>query len=238
MKKVITYETLRNFAYSNDKLIQGAIRGIVVEFFGLGSTTVHHSDSGDAMEYAAQNILYVIPYNNPWNWMNDQAVAYTDEVIDVLCEHYGLGEDAKVVSTGGSMGGMSALVYTVYSKRTPVACVANCPVCDMPYHFTERPDLPRTIYSAYGSEEGELEEVLRRHSPIHLVDRMPKIPYTVFHCERDDRVNLEKHSLAFVKEMEKEHDITFIRVPLRPHCRLSPSAQLQYQKAILDALRD
>jgi len=33
MKKVITYETLRNFAYSNDRLIMGKIRGIVVEFF-------------------------------------------------------------------------------------------------------------------------------------------------------------------------------------------------------------
>ena len=57
-------------------------------------------------------------------------------------------ENIPVVSTGGSMGGQSALVYCAYSKRTPVACVANCPVCDTVFHFTERPDLPRTLYSA------------------------------------------------------------------------------------------
>ena len=237
MKKVMTYETLRRFAYSNDHLIEGEIRGIIVEFYGLGNGNMQNSDSGEALEYAAQNLLYVVPYNNPWCWMNDQAVHYTDEILDVLREHYGLSDQIGVVSTGGSMGGLSALVYTANSRTTPIACVANCPVCDLPYHFTEREDLPRTLYSAYGNEEGEsLEDVLRLHSPVHMVDRMPRIPYTVLHCEKDTRVNLERHSELFVKLMEEaKQDITFIRVPLRPHCRLAPTAQLQYQQAILKA---
>ena len=237
MKKVMTYETLRSYAYSNDHLINGEIKGIVVEFFGLGSTTVHKTDNGDALEYAEKGIVYIIPYNNPWNWMNAQAVAYTDEIIDVICEHYGLGDDVKVVSTGGSMGGLSSLVYTVYAKRTPVACVANCPVCDFPFHYTERPDLPRTIYSSIFNEEGELEEVLRRRSPLHLVDRMPRVPYTVFHCERDASVNINAHSIPFVEAMQKAgQDITFIRIPHRPHCNLTPAAWMQYRAAVLKAI--
>ena len=235
MEKIITYETLRKFAYSNDKLIKGEIKGIVLDFYGLGGMHMHGGDPATAKELAEKGILFVIPYTNPWCWMNASAVRYTDEVIDLLCDKYSLPSDIKIVSTGGSMGGLSALVYTRYAKRTPVACVTNCPVCDLVYHFTEREDLPRTLYSAFSEFDGTLNEALEAHSPIHLASEMPKIPYTVFHCEDDGLVNLEKHSLKFVEAM-KDHDVTLITVPLRGHCDLSPEAEIGYRKAILKAI--
>ena len=194
MKKIITYENLRSFAYSNDRLITGEIKGIVLNFFGLGGMTMYNSDPGDAIELAEKGVIYVVPYYDPWCWMNRQAVEYTDEIISVLCEKYGLDSSVKVVSTGGSMGGLSALVYCAYAKITPCACVANCPVCDLLYHFTERPDLPRTLYSAFYLYEGDMDTALRSCSPLHLVDKMPRIPYTIFHCSGDMAVNLENHS--------------------------------------------
>ena len=236
MEKIITYETLRNFAYSNDSLIKGKIKGIVLNFYGLGGMTIHNTDPGDALEYAEQGIIYVIPYYNPWSWMNKQAVAYTDEIISVLCEKYGLGPSVKIVSTGGSMGGLSALVYCAYAKITPCACVANCPVCDLPYHFTERPDLPRTLYSAFGEYDGDMQSALRSCSPLHLVEKMPNISYTVFHCDEDKSVNLEQHSKRFVEAMRESHQITFNTVPLRGHCDLSAEARVRYNQAILKAL--
>ncbi|MBO5051497.1 MAG: prolyl oligopeptidase family serine peptidase [Clostridia bacterium] len=236
MEKIITYETLRRFAYSNDKLIKGDIRGIVLNFFGLGGMPIFYDDSGEAKEFAAQGVIFVQPYYNPWCWMNAQAVDFVDEIVSVLVEHYGLGDGVKVVSTGGSMGGLSALVYTAYARITPVACVANCPVCDLPYHFTEREDLPRTLYSAFGTFEGSMDEALRSRSPLHLVEKMPHVPYTIFHCEDDRAVNLEKHSLRFVEAMRPTHDVAFITVPLRGHCDLSYEAHIQYREAILRAL--
>lgn len=236
MEKIINYENLRSFTYSNDKLIKGEIRGIVIEFTGLNRLTIHNDDPNDAFEYADKNVLYVIPYNNPWCWMNEQAVSYTDEIIDVLCEKYSLGDSVKIVSTGNSMGGLSSLVYCVYSKRTPAACVANCPVCDNVKHFHERPDLPRTLYSAYANFDGTMEEALAAHSPLHLVDKMPDIPYTIFHCEGDKAVNIHMHSEAFVEAMKDSHDIKLIKVPFRSHCNLSAEASVQFRRAILDAL--
>ena len=123
MEKIITYDTLRSFAYSNDKLIKGEIKGIVLDFYGLGGMHMHHSDPGDAVEYTENGILFVVPYYNPWCWMNKDAVDYTDEIIDVLAEKYSLSDNIKIASTGGSMGGLSALVYCAYAKRTPCACV-------------------------------------------------------------------------------------------------------------------
>ncbi|MBQ8344029.1 MAG: prolyl oligopeptidase family serine peptidase [Clostridia bacterium] len=237
MEKIITYENLRSFAYSNDRLITGEIKGIVLNFFGLGGMTMYNSDPGDAIELAEKGVIYVVPYYDPWCWMNRQAVEYTDEIISVLCEKYGLDSSVKVVSTGGSMGGLSALVYCAYAKITPCACVANCPVCDLPYHFTERPDLPRTLYSAFYLYEGDMDTALRSCSPLHLVDKMPKIPYTIFHCSGDMAVNLENHSEKLVKAMNNTHKVDFIVVPKRGHCDLSANARLMYNQAIWDALK-
>lgn len=235
MEKIITYETLRNFAYSNDKLIEGEIKGIILEFFGLGGMMMFNDDPTDAAEYAKKGIIYVIPYYNPWSWMNRQAVEYTDEIVSVLREKYGLESSLRVVSTGGSMGGLSALVYCAYASITPCACVANCPVCDLPYHFTERPDLPRTLYSAFGEYEGTMQEALLSCSPLHLVDMMPEICYTLFHCSDDKAVSIELHSKRFADAMKEEHKIDFIIVPSRGHCDLSPEAKAGYKQAILEA---
>lgn len=236
MEKIITYETLRNFAYVNDGICGRPIRGIVLSFFGLNGRDMYSDDTPDGQYFARRGILYVVPYNNPWAWMNRQAVSYTDEILDVLFAQYDLPGDLPVVSTGGSMGGLSALVYTKYARRTPVACVANCPVCDLPYHFTERPDLPRTLYSAFWNYEGTLDEALRSASPLHLAEGMPDAAYTVFHCGADRAVNKEMHSDRFVAQMQKHHRVTYIEVPGRGHCDLPPEERERYLAAAADAI--
>lgn len=222
MEKIITYENLRRFAYSNDQICVKPIRGIVLNFFGLNSTNMFDEDTKEGKRYAEKGIVYLVPYNNPWSWMNRQAVAYTDELIDVLISKYNLSEEIPIVSTGGSMGGLAALVYMAYAKRTPTACVANCPVCDLPYHFTERPDLPRTLYSAFWNYQGSLQDALESASPVHLAEQMPDADYYVFHCEADMAVNKQKHSDVFVEKLEKSHRVVYHAVPDRGHCDLTP----------------
>lgn len=235
MEKLITYPTLRNFAYSNDKICQKPIRGIALSFFGLGGKEMFAEDTELGLFLAEKGIILIIPYTNPWSWMNKQAVAYTDELIDVIMEEYGLPEDLPIVSTGGSMGGQSALVYTAYAKRTPKACVANCPVCDLPYHFTERPDLPRTLYSAFGQYDCSLEEALQSASPLHLAEagKMPDVKYTIYHCTEDKAVNKEMHSDRFVVAMH--YGVNYFAVPDRGQCDLPPEFRESYNQAIVSA---
>lgn len=222
MEKIISYENLRSFAYVNDKVCAGPIKGIVISFFGLGNMSMYANDTVEGEYYGEKGILYVVPYNNPWAWMNRQAAAYTDEIIDALMEKFGLDAGIPIVSTGGSMGGQSALVYMAYAKRTPAACVVNCPVCDMVFHYTERPDLPRTIYSALYNENGTLQEALEGISPLHLTARLPRVKYHFFHCEMDQAVNKQSHSDKLVEKMrEAGFDVTYDAVPGRGHCDLT-----------------
>ena len=237
MEKIITPENIRNFAYHNGEICVRPIRGIALSFFGLNNRSMFDEDTDEGIRYAKEGILFMHPYTQPWAWMNRQAVDYVDELLDVLFAMYELVEDTPIVSTGKSMGGLGSLVYMVYAKRTPVAAVANCPVCDLPYHYTERPDLPRTLYSAFYHYPGTMEEALLLNSPLHLIKRMPAAEYHVFHCEQDDKVNKAIHSDRFVERIEKLHPTTYDTVPERGHCDLTEEMQERFFDYVVGAIK-
>ena len=228
---LITYDTLRSYAYSNDRLVRGPIRGLVFDMMGLGNMELHDDDTPRGRRLAEKGIAYLIPCYDPWCWMNDQAIALCDELEDVLFARYGLRDDLPVVASGGSMGGLCALVYTRYARRTPAACVVNCPVCDAVWHFTERPDLPRTFYAAFGAEP-DFDAALKAHSPWHLADTMPPARYVVFHCRTDEAVNKAMHSDRFVKAMRPAHSVEYFDVEGRGHCRLDEADAEKYERLL------
>ncbi len=239
MERIMTYENLKSFAYVNDSVCEKPIRGIVIQFFGLGSQTRYPTDTVEGEFYGEKGMLYVYPYNNPWCWMNRQAVDFTDEIIDVLIDKYNLDKNIPIVSTGGSMGGQGALVYMAYTKHNTVACVANCPVCDVVYHYTERDDLPRTLYSAVYGMEGSLKDGLESISPLHLADKMPAAKYHIFHCTADNAVNIDSHSEKFVASMRAlGHSITFDKVQGRGHCALTLKMKKLYAEYIVNAIEE
>lgn len=238
MEKIINYENLSYFAYSNDKEIKGEIKGVVLDFFGLGGMGMYPEGTSTGHAFAEHNVLFVIPYTNPWGWMNMDEVHLTDEILDVLFEKYGLSDNIPIVSSGGSMGGLACIVYTKYAKRTPIGCVANCPVCDLPYHFTERVDLPRTLYSAFYGYEGDFDSALKSASPLHLIDTLPKkTDYIIFHCDKDSAVNINMHSERFVNELAKTRDVRFYIVKDRDHCDLDEGMKQRYFDEILSFIR-
>ena len=167
--------------------------------------------------------------------MNSQAQAYSDEILDVLYEGLNLEKNTPLIASGGSMGGQSALVFTRYSRHTPTACITNCPVCDMVYHYTERKDLPRTLYSALYPVNQPLDAALRSISPLHLCNEMPDIDYFIFHCEEDQAVNLKNHTLRFLEKM-KSFRVTFHSVPDRGHCDLPEEMWALWDSYILSSI--
>lgn len=242
MKNMITPDTLGQFCYSNSEHIEKEIKGICVSFRGLGASGMISDDTEvaaliptveRAKRLAEAGVLFFVPYLDPWNWLNRQAVETTDAIIDAIIKKHSLREDVRIISSGGSMGGMCALSYMVYAKRTPAACIANCPVCDLPFHFTERPDLPRTFYSAYYSSGMTMEEALRAHSPLHLADRLPEAKYYIFHCEEDRSVNIDAHTKKLLSAIGDRLDVTFHSVAGRGHCALTEEMSAKYEEYIV-----
>jgi len=205
-------------AWTSAEYLRGGIRGIILRFAGLNACDMRSVPDNSELEWSDQGGLVVVPYHEPWAWMNVQTRSFVDELVDAVKARHNLPANTPVISTGGSMGGQGALVYTRYSRHRVVACFANCPVCDVPFHYTERPDLPRTFHHAYGSY-GNIDAALREHSPLHLVDGMPRADYLLVHGVKDKSVAKVKHSDPFVAAMRAAGQrMEYIELPNMNHC--------------------
>jgi len=230
-------EPLERFAYANFPS-SVAPRGIVVDFMGLGNQWMAKPDEPPrGAVYAEAGAVYVVPYLDPWCWMNAAAVAMTDRILDLVKARAGLPADAPVVSIGGSMGGLCCLVWPRYTRHRVIAVAANCPVCDLPFHYTERPDLPRTLRAAFAAEP-DFEAALRARSPLHLAPTLPDVPHAVFHCTEDQAVGKAAHSDRFVAALRAlGRSVEYVEVPGRGHCDLDPDAQRRYEAFAVAALQ-
>lgn len=235
--KVITKDNFDKFTYTNAELLKKTPRAIVVEFHGLGDGRNEITEHTKLSYFFAEHdILYMLPYYGPWSWMNMRSVAITDEIIDAILEHFSIGS-LPVASTGLSMGGQGALIYTLRSKHPVKACATLCPVCDLVYHFTERRDTARSIYNAHYSFDMPFEKALELASPIHQTDKMPDIPYFIIAATADKDVNCEKHALAFTEKMKKYNKtVTVFSDEGQGHCDATPDAVNAYKNFIVDAL--
>lgn len=235
---IINRETVDCYAYSNSELCTKPIKGIVLEFHGLGYGDLIHGHNERSRMFAQNGVLYVFPYYGPWSWMNRNAVAIVDAVTDAFFDRFSLAPNTPIIASGGSMGGLSSLIYTRYAKRTPTACAANCPVCDLPFHRTERDDLPRTVYSAFCDYPMPFDDAVKTASPVHQAADMPKIPYLIVHCEEDKAVNKAKHSDVLVEALRKSgHEVEYIAVPGRGHCDMDEAAWKRYDGFILENIK-
>ncbi len=210
---------LDQFAYvSADYLSSSPVRAVFVTFPGLGSTEMRSALDPADVKLAREGALFVYPFVNPWNWMNARTVKFVDEVLAQVYRRHRLNKKCPLIARGGSMGGYSALTYAMFARRKPDAVIANCPVTDLHFHLTERPDLPRTIHDAMGSYEN-LTQILKERSPNHRPEKLPAARYLIVHGGRDKSVNKAAHSDKLVKQMRRRGlDVTYVEDERMGHC--------------------
>lgn len=229
----VTWQTLPMFCRSNVGQIKGPVRGIAVEHHGLGCGQFEENQVEAHGWLAEKGIVFIHPHYSPWAWMNRHAVKLTDDLVSTVKAHYRLPDDVPIVSYGGSMGGQGCLIWPCYSRHRISAVVANCPVTDLVYHYSERPDLPRTMGCAFEYADDLMEEI-RRRSPFHQIGRMPDIPYTILHGTKDDEVSKRFHSDRFVAAMRQAgRTVAYEASEGMGHCKLSPHTQKVFDRALL-----
>jgi dipeptidyl aminopeptidase/acylaminoacyl peptidase len=213
------FDRLADTAFIGSSFVKGEIRAVILRFHGLGAGGLKTGLDADELQMAGQGGLIVYPYYGPWSWMNRNARMLTDEIVEKVYKEFSLDDTVPLIITGGSMGGHAALNYARYSKRKPAAVVCNCPVTDPRYHFSERPDLPRTFIHAYGFDGISLEEAFIENSPLEQAEKMPRVPYFIIHGDADKAVNKAAHSDKFVRRMiETGHKVEYIEAPGMEHC--------------------
>jgi alpha-beta hydrolase superfamily lysophospholipase len=199
--------------------VRGPVRGLVVRFNGLNNTAMKDGLDIAELEWADQGALLVQAYQDPWGWMNDATRDLFDAVVDGLRARHRLRADLPLIAVGGSMGGHAALTWAFTSRHKVTAVQANCPVCDLPFHYTERPDLPRTMHHAFGPLEEDIGAAMRAKSPLHQVASLPDVPYQIIHGGKDQAVGKARHSDPLVAAMRQRGlRVDYLEEPEMRHC--------------------
>ncbi len=230
-KQIINAATLSLFCNTNEARLRKPVRGFILEFPGLGGG----SCMGGGMDFAeyghgyaemlaGEGILVAYTFPGPWSWMNRGAVRYCELVADAIREKYQLPAETPWVVTGGSMGGMGALIYAAEAKIKPTACVSVCPCVDVPACFETHEIFRRTLFRAVADYEGEIADNLLKISPKHRIHDMPRIPYLLIN-DCADELFPEWHMDTYVDELRAlGHSVEYDRLQDCGHGVITPEA--------------
>ncbi|MBE6637497.1 MAG: hypothetical protein E7618_06825 [Ruminococcaceae bacterium] len=231
--KFINPETLLQYCNTNEAFLEKKVRGIVLEFPGLGGGSclgglmdLMSYDTPFTRQFADAGLVVAYTFPGPWSWMNKGAVRMADLIVDALREKYQLSEDSPLIATGGSMGGLGALIYTASSRHKVTACAAACPCYDLTTCYDVVPHFARTVVSAVSTYDMPLEEAIKTISPLYRLDDMPSIPYFIVCDEADDLFPADgMHD--YVKKLEEatESQVIYHRLPGQPHGGFTPEVR-------------
>ncbi len=216
-RSIMNADVIKQVAWVGDEYVRQPIRGVIMVFHGLGAGLKDELDTEETAWTEAGGLV-VHPYCGPWTWMNRETRSFVDDLTDAIRRRYGLSDRTPLIATGGSMGGQGALLYARCARRPVTACMAFAPVCDAKYHFSERPDLPRTFHFAFRGYAEDMNTLFAEHSPVNQVDQMPDIPYLIIHGDNDTAVSKTHHSDRLVAAMrERGLKVKYIEVPGMGH---------------------
>lgn len=227
MDKKFLAEHYREFCFTNEEMLGGDIRGIILYFNGLGHVINGSEDMIDAPHAAEHHILYITPNYNPWSWMNAKTVAYVDAIVEVFIDKYGLPADIPVGLYGGSMGGYSCFHYAMKTKYNVVAADLNCPCCNMEYEvYCNHCSVLRTYFESSMTDTEDFAAYVRENSPINMIGRLKKIPYRFAVGLKDMSLIPSQHAFRMIPMLrDAGFEVDLCEYPGAGHCNIGAEAR-------------
>ena len=99
--------------------------------------------------------------------------------------------------------------------------------------FQTQGSFPRTFLSAVAAYDMPLEDALKAISPIHQLDRLPRIPYYIVGDGQDDCFSLDGMDDFVAKMKEAGHDVDYRRLPELGHGGFTPEVRDDLTKFVL-----
>lgn len=241
----INADNLELFCNTNLALMTSAPRGIVLEFPGLGggsclggSMDMGPYGGGYAEELAGAGLVLAYVFPGPWSWMNKGAVRICDLVTDALRERCGLSPASPLIATGGSMGGLGALVYTADSRHKVTACAATCPGVDARAAMAALAALPRTFLSAVAAYDMPFGAALASISPAARIgDMPPEASYLIMADCNDELFPFEELKEYAQKLKQRVKSLEFIPMENCTHGGFTPYARQRFTNFIIENSR-
>lgn len=235
----INRDNLSWYCNTNETLLEEKPEGIVMEFPGLGGSSCLGGSlemgpyvTEYAAELAKNRLLLVYTFPGPWSWMNRGAVRMCDLICTAAMDKYGLRDGCPLVATGGSMGGMGALIWTADTCHRVTAVAAACPGYDQ-LAVWDKLDFPRTYMSSACCYDGSIEEALRHVSPVYRTADFPDLPYYIVGDGEDECFPIDGMD-AFVEKMrEAGKNVTYRRLDGLKHGEFTPECRGELTKFVI-----
>ena len=241
--RLINKDTYLYYANTNEAHLSLPVKGIVVEFPGLGGSSCLGGsiDRGSystpyTMDFGRQGILCVYIFPGPWSWGNKGAVRIADAIVLALAEKYQLEEAFPLAVCGGSMGGLGTLNYAADSQFTVRIAAAACPCVDAMEQMYCNPDFPRTYICAVAGYDMELEDALKEISPLYRVSDMPKTSYFICSNGTDQYFPQAQCDTYVEKLVQAGHTVEYHAQPNTTHGQFFPEVRQRLHQAIVDAI--
>ena len=218
----MTKEELLNLAFVNFDTLEFPVRGVEINCHGLNDMSNFRSSPRPASDLGKRGIVYVFPYYSAWAWCNDHTVAFMDSILDAVWELLSLGENIPLVITGGSMGGMTSLIYSIRGSRKPVAVGCLCPVTDMARYASGGGEGTRSVYTAVMEKGVPIERSIEKIDPMKHIGEFHRVPYLIVGGEKDYGISIELYQRPFCEKMKAAgYDVTLLCVPGMGHCEIA-----------------
>lgn len=143
-----------------------------------------------------QHAIYVSPEYRGNSWMGPAAEADVAAILRRLRERH---RPSRVLLTGGSMGGTSALIFASRQPHTLDGVLAWCPATDTSEMFERFPD---HFLASYGGSPRERPEVYRERSSRYHADALARLPIAIIHGANDEMIPVH-HARLLVEALRR-----------------------------------
>ena len=142
------------------------------------------------------------------------------DVADIIKELRARYNPGKVLLTGGSMGGTSALIFAARNAALIDGVYALCPATDTAEIF---PSFSDQFLKSYGGSPTEVPEVYRERSSRHYADELSGLPVAIIHGDEDALLPVS-HSRILVESLRTQNArLQYVEIEGCGHDALAPA---------------
>lgn len=142
-----------------------------------------------------QNAVYICPEYRGNSWMGPDAEKDVVEILRLAKEKY---RPVRILLTGASMGGTSALIFASRHPELLDGVLAWCPATDPALMF---PKFGEHFRTSYGGSPEEVPEIYRERTSRDHAKGLAKLPSVIIHGKADAVIPVE-HSRVLVERLK------------------------------------
>ena len=148
------------------------------------------------VELARRNAVYVCPEYRGNSWMGPAAEA---DVLDILCLLTKRFPGRRLILSGGSMGGTSALIFASRHPKAVDGVISLCPATDPALMFGV---FPEHFVESYGGSPERVPQVFSDRTSRNRVEALASLPMAIVHGSADAIIGVD-HSRILVSQLRE-----------------------------------